>query len=75
MIQCKWQAARGSVEEKYPFEALSIQMGEYPTIVVLDGGGYSDGAATWLRGQQGRNQLRHVHSLGQFQRFASRGSL
>ena len=75
VIQCKWQASRGSVDEKYPYEVLNIQMGKYPTIIVLDGSGYSAGAATWLRGQQGKNQLRHVHDLGQFQRFASRGSL
>ncbi len=75
VIQCKWQASRGSVDEKYPYEVLNIQMGEYPTIIVLDGSGYSPGSATWLRGQQGKNQLRHVHDLGQFQRFASRGSL
>ena len=27
VIQCKWQASSGSVEEKYPFEVLSIQQG------------------------------------------------
>ncbi len=25
VIQCKWQASPGSVEQKFPFEVLSIQ--------------------------------------------------
>ena len=75
VIQCKWQASSGSVEEKYPYEVLSIAQGEYDTIIVLDGGGYSQGAEQWLRGQAGRNRLRHVFNQGELQRFASRGSL
>ncbi len=74
-IQCKWQAVGGSVDEKFPFEVLSIQQNEYPTIIVLDGGGYSKGAETWLKGQAGKNQLKHVYSLGEFQRFSARGSI
>lgn len=75
VIQCKWQASGGSVDEKYPFEVLNINQGEYDTIIVLDGGGYSKGAATWLRGQAGNNRLKHVFSQGEFQRHASRGSI
>ncbi len=75
VIQCKWQASSGSVEEKYPFEVLSIQQGEFDAIIVLDGGGYSQGAEAWLRGQAGRNRLKHVFSQGEFQRYASRGSI
>ncbi len=75
VIQCKWQASSGSVEEKYPFEVLSLNADGYPAIIVLDGGGYSAGAEQWLRGQAGNNRLRHVFNLGDFQRFASRGEL
>ena len=75
VVQCKWQAVGGSVEEKYPFEVLSMNADGYPGIIVLDGGGYSVGAAQWLRGQAGNNRLRHVFSLGDFQRFVSRGQL
>ncbi len=75
VIQCKWQASSGSVEEKYPFEALSIQQGEYPAVILLDGGGYSKGAEQWLKSQAGRGQLRHVFNQGEFQRFVSRGEL
>ena len=75
VIQCKWQASSGSVEEKYPFEVLSIQVDGYPAIVLLDGGGYSSGAEQWLKVQAGKNQLKHVFNMGDFQRFASRGQL
>ena len=75
VIQCKWQASGGSVDEKYPFEVLNIQQSGYETIMVLDGGGYSSGAAQWLRGQAGKNMLKHVFDMGDFQRFASRGDI
>ena len=75
VIQCKWQSSTGSVEEKYPFEVLSIQLNEFQTIVVLDGGGYSAGAENWLKGQAGKNKLRHVLSLGEISRFHSQGRL
>lgn len=75
VIQCKWQAAKGSVEEKYPFEVLSIQLNEFDTIIVLDGGGYTKGASTWLNSQAGKNKLRHVFTQGDLQRFFSQGRL
>ena len=78
VIQCKWQASPGSVEEKYPFEVLSIQLNEFNTIIVLDGGGYSRGAEMWLRSQAGKNKLEgllHVHNLGEISRFHSQGRL
>ena len=75
VIQCKWQASGGTVDQKYPFEVLSINADGYPAIIVLDGGGYTAGSAQWLRNQAGKNRLRHVFTLGDFQRFASRGEL
>ena len=75
VIQCKWQASGGSVDEKYPFEVLNIQQSGYPSIIVLDGGGYSKSAEQWLKGQSGKNLLRHVFNMGEFQRFVSRGEI
>ena len=72
IIQCKWQSSSGSVDEKYPFEVLSINKNPYPTIVVLDGGGYSSASGAWLRSQAGKGNLIHVHNLGEFDRFAKR---
>ena len=75
VIQSKWQASRGSVEEKYPFEVLSIAQNEFDTIIILDGGGYTNGAKLWLVNQAGKNRLLHVFDQGDFSRFASRGRL
>ena len=63
------------VDEKLSFEVLSINADGYPAIVVLDGGGYRQGAKQWLRGQAGKNRLLYVFNLGDFQRYASRGEL
>lgn len=75
VIECKWQAQSGSVEEKFPFLVLSINQNEFDTIILLDGGGYTDGAANWVRGQAGKNRLKHVFNQGDLQRYASRGLL
>lgn len=75
VIQCKWQASSGSVDEKYPFEVLSIQLNEYKTIIILDGKGYSTGAEQWLKSQVGKDKLIYVHNQGDFQRFSSQGRL
>ena len=73
VIQCKWQALSGSVEEKYPFEVLSIRQNIYPTIILLDGGGYSKGAEAWLKAQVDDYKLLHVFNMGEFQKYASKG--
>ena len=75
VIQCKWQSSSGSVEEKYPFEVLNVQKGEYDTIIILDGGGYSDGSKRWLYSQAGHNHLLHVFDEGEFLRFIARGGI
>lgn len=75
VIQCKWQSSSGSVEEKYAFEVLNIQRGHYETIIILDGGGYSDGAKQWLYNQTGDNNLLHVFNQGEFLRYIARGGL
>ena len=75
VIQCKWQSTSGTVDEKYPFEVLSIAQNEFDTIIVLDGGGYSPGSEQWLRGQAGKNRLNHVFNQEEFKRFAARGSI
>ncbi|MCY4404616.1 MAG: hypothetical protein OXD54_18775 [Candidatus Poribacteria bacterium] len=71
IIQCKWQSKTGSVDEKYPFEVLSIDKNSYSTIIVLDGGGYSSVSGEWLRSQAGKGNLIQVCNLGEFDRFAT----
>lgn len=75
VIQCKWQASSGSIDEKHPFEVLSIQLSEFDTVIVLDGGGYGKGAEAWLKEQAGKNKLLHVLSLGEISKFNSQGRI
>lgn len=74
-IQCKWQASSGTVEEKFPFEVLSIAKNEFDTIIILDGKGYTAGAERWLKNQAGKNKLLTVMDLGEFARFHSQGKI
>lgn len=75
VIECKWQAERGSVDHKYPFIVMNINKNNYPAIIVLDGGAYSEGSKSWLYAQAGTGNLLEVMDLGGFQRFATRQKL
>ena len=76
IIESKWQQSGGSVDEKYPYLILNIQT-QYPcpTIVLLDGGGYKAGAATWMKSQAGHGNLRHVFNMPEFSAWVNRGNL
>ncbi len=63
-IQCKWQVSDSGVDEKYPFEIMSIAYNQIDTIIILDGGEYSDGARDWLINQAGKNNLKFVFNQG-----------
>jgi hypothetical protein len=66
IIECKWQAAAGSVDEKYPYLVQNIkQCYPLPTLIVLAGRGYRSGAVGWLRRQVG-GRLIAVMDLEEF---------
>ncbi len=49
-IECKWQQAAGSVDEKFPYLIENCRNMPEPMIVILiDGKGYKDGALAWLK--------------------------
>ncbi len=49
-IECKWQQANGSVDEKFPYMYLNALNAPEPTIVFLiDGGGAKPEAVQWLQ--------------------------
>ena len=63
------------MDEKYPYEVLCIEHGDYNTIIILDGGGYTPGARQWLLDQAGKGRLKHVFDQGEFYRYASKGGV
>lgn len=50
-IECKWQQASGSVDEKFPYLYLNAAyaMPEPLVLLVIDGGGAKPAAVQWLR--------------------------
>ena len=76
VIESKWQEVGGSVDEKYPYLVLNIQM-KYasPTILLLDGGGYKKGAEKWIRSQAGNGNLLLVFNMQQFTAWVNKGNL
>lgn len=50
-IECKWQQSPGSVDEKFPYLYLNCvhSMPEKDIIIIVDGGGYKEGALQWLK--------------------------
>lgn len=76
IIEAKWQQSGGSVDEKYPYLLLNIRNCYcYPTILLLDGGGYKKGAEKWIRDQAGGTNLLHVFSMAEFQTWANNGNI
>lgn len=49
-IEVKWQQAAGSVDEKFPYLWLNCvySFEEHEIILIVDGGGYKQGARDWL---------------------------
>jgi len=69
ILEVKHQKSRGSIDEKFPYLVMSIkQCYPYPTIIILDGDGYSKGAERWLRRQIG-GKLYGVMSFSEFQNW------
>lgn len=74
IIESKWQASSGSVDEKFPYLVENVKH-QYPcpTVIVLSGGGYRNGAARWLQQQVGGN-LENVMDLEEFIKWMNKVS-
>lgn len=76
IIECKWQQARGTTHEKYPFAFFNITKIGVPTIILLDGGGYSSASAKWFRSVVDQNRaLIGVYSMAELQAKVNNGFL
>ncbi len=73
IIECKWQQAGGSVDEKLPYLNLNIQYCyPVPAIVLIDGGGMKPKAVSWLSAQTALNQnLLAVHNISSFIKWSN----
>ncbi len=75
IVECKWQQTGGSVDEKYPYTVANIkEQSPYPAIILLDGGGYKDGAKEWLQSQVD-DKLIGVFTMGEFTKWANLGNI
>jgi len=57
IIEMKWQTVGGSVDEKFPFVALSFQSLSQTACLILDGGGATDKACEWVKAQENEKFL------------------
>lgn len=74
VIEAKWQQVSGTVDEKYPYFVMNIWASEYQTILIMDGGGYREGAERWVRSMQKFNLI-HVFNMREFQTWINQGNL
>lgn len=75
IIECKWQQAGGSVDEKYPYLVANLLKNQKASVIVLDGDGYRPGAKRWLEDQALKNDKLRVFDLISFTQWANSGSL
>lgn len=52
VVEVKWQASAGSVDEKYVFTVLSLKALPLHSVLVLEGGGCRAEAIKWIRKQE-----------------------
>ena len=75
IIECKWQQAAGTVDEKYPYLVANLLITGMKSIVLLDGGGYRPGAKTWLKAQSQKANTLSIFSIKEFVTWANNGGL
>lgn len=71
ILECKWQARGGSVDQKFPYFVDTINLNSQQAIIVLDGHGSSRNSTKWLKNQAGKENLLHVMNQGEIANFAA----
>lgn len=74
VIECKWQQASGTAQEKLPYAVLRINQLKIPAFLLVDGEGFSPGAKQWAKAQGGAGEgcLLGALSLTEFMAEANR---
>lgn len=76
IIECRWQQSVGSVDNKFPMLVFNVLKTGVPTIILLDGGGYSKKAEAWLKSQASPTRaLIGVWDMKEFQTKVNNGFL
>jgi hypothetical protein len=76
IIECKWQQSHGTVDEKYPYLIFNIVKTGIPTVILLDGDGYTPAAKAWLKDQVNpKGALIAVWDMKEFSREVNNGFL
>lgn len=76
VIECKWQQSRGSVDLKYPLNVFNILKIAVPTIILIDGNGYSKKSFAWIKDQaHPQKALIGVYTMAEFQKEVNNGLL
>ncbi|MCZ2107335.1 MAG: hypothetical protein LC106_08160 [Burkholderiales bacterium] len=73
-IESRWQQASGSIDEKFPFLSANLIAINKPTILILDGNGYTNDAYTWLKESFIGTQVT-LHTLASFQALLNTNTL
>lgn len=74
IIEAKYQATAGSVDEKYPYTVLSLKRLDAPSILVLEGGGATQSAIDWCMAQADE-KFRVFDGISAFIRAVNNGLL
>lgn len=73
IIESKWQDVTGSAEEKLPYLVMNIKTRyPFPSIVVIDGHGFTSGALEWLRDEVDGDKLLAAFSIKEFISWCNR---
>ncbi len=76
IIECKWQQAKGSVDEKYPFLLVQYPKNRRSNNNPTDGKGYKPNAKQWLADQVAKDMTRTligVWDMAEFQKKINNG--
>jgi hypothetical protein len=73
IIEAKWQDVTGTAEEKLPYLWLNIiEYYPYPTMIIIDGSGFSSGAIDWIKSKIDGKKLIAVKSVQEFMSWCNR---
>jgi hypothetical protein len=75
-VECKWQSAQGSVDEKYVFTMLTLENFQRPSILILAGPAARKDAIEWLRSRakssRPKGHVTFIYGMDSMQDYANK---